>query len=117
MRYEIELDTGAVKLWPGGMFHLRGETQYGETDLMNSGALTPVNTDALFPEPDENSTGLTEAYYKQFLAEWIGGIIGKISPRERVVFGTMRPRNSSTARSSLIRYTPRRSRWISWGPA
>ncbi len=86
VRYEIELDTGAVKLWPGGMFHLRGETQYGETDLMNSGALTPVNTDALFPEPDENSTGLTEAYYKQFLAEWIGGIIGKISPRERVVF-------------------------------
>jgi porin len=86
MRYEAELDTAAAGLWPGGMLHVRGETQYGQTNFFDSGALLPVNTDGLYPVPDADLTCLSEAYYVQYLAPWIGAVVGKISPRDRNVF-------------------------------
>lgn len=86
MRYEVELDTEAMRMWPGGMVHVRGETQYGETDLFDSGAILPVNTDALYPVPVEEITCLSEAYYTQFFTPWLGARAGKISPRSRNVF-------------------------------
>lgn len=85
LRYEIDLDTGAAGLWPGGWLHLRGETQYGKNNNFDSGALSPVNTDALFPIPDQK-TCLSEAYHTQFLAPWLGLTAGKFSPRDNNVF-------------------------------
>ncbi len=85
LRYELDLDTGAAGLWPGGLFHVRGETQYGKNDLFDSGALLPVNSAALYPVPDQE-TRLSEAYYTQFVAPWLGFIAGKMSPRENNVF-------------------------------
>ena len=86
MRYEIDLDTGAAGLWPGGMFHVRGETKYGRDDNAYSGGLMPVNTDALYPVPNNDITCLSEAYYVQFVAPWLGFMVGKVSPRETNVF-------------------------------
>lgn len=85
LRYEFDLDTGAAGLWPGGWLHVRGETQYGKNDLFDSGALMPVNTDALYPVPDQK-TCLSEAYYTQFVAPWMGFTAGKMSPRDNNVF-------------------------------
>ncbi len=85
-RYDLDLDTGAAGLWPGGMVHLRGETQCGRSDTHDSGALMPVNTDALYPVPDRDETCLSEAYIMQFVAPWLGFIGGKMSPRDQNVF-------------------------------
>lgn len=85
LRYELELDTGAAGLWPGGMLHIRGETQYGKNNNLFSGAILPVNTDALYPVPDQD-TALSELYYMQFLTPWLGVVAGKMSPRDQNVF-------------------------------
>jgi porin len=86
MRYNVDLDTGHMGLWTGGMFHLRGETPFGLSDNANSGALMPVNTDALYPVPGKDTTCLSEAYYVQFVAPWLGFMAGKMSPRDENVF-------------------------------
>jgi len=85
LRYDIDVDTGAAGLWPGGLLHVRGETQYGNNNLLASGALMPVNADALFPVADQ-ITCLTELNYTQFVAPWLGFVAGKISPRDANVF-------------------------------
>lgn len=86
LRYELDLDTGAAGLWPGGQFHVRGETSFGKSDNSNSASLMPVNTDALYPVPGKDLTCLSEAYYMQFVSSWLGFIGGKMSPREANVF-------------------------------
>lgn len=86
LRYEIDMDTGKLGLWPGGMFHVRGETKYGHPNNRYSGGIMPVNTDALYPTASFNDTCLSEAYYVQFLAPWIGFAVGKMSPRDNNIF-------------------------------
>ena len=86
LRYEIDLDTGKMGLWPGGMFHVRGETKYGHTDNPYSGAIMTVNTDSLYPVTGKNETCLSEAYYVQFVAPWLGFMAGKMSPRDNNIF-------------------------------
>ena len=51
--YSIELDTGKAGLWPGGYIKVKGETTFGLSDNGNTGALLPVNADALYPIHDE----------------------------------------------------------------
>jgi porin len=88
MRYGIQLDTGKAGLWPGGLFVARGETRYGNSNNLNTGALLPVNTASLFPVPEKDVTALTDLYYMQFLASWIGVMAGKMSLRETNVFAS-----------------------------
>jgi porin len=78
LRYEIDLDTGAAGLWPGGVFHVRAETPYGKNDNADS--------DALYPVPNQSETCLSEAYYMQFVAPWLGFLAGKMSPRDNNAF-------------------------------
>lgn len=88
MRYGIQLDTGKAGLWPGGLFVARGETRYGNSNNLNTGALLPVNTVSLFPVPEKDLTALTDLYYMQFLAPWVGVMAGKMSLREANVFAS-----------------------------
>src|SRR5574337_121154 len=88
VRYGIQLDTGKAGLWPGGLFVARGETRYGNSNNLNTGALLPVNTASLFPVPEKDVTALTDLYYMQFLAPWVGVMAGKMSLRETNVFAS-----------------------------
>ena len=88
MRYGIQLDTGKAGLWPGGLFVARGETRYGNSNNLDTGALLPVNTASLFPVPEKDVTALTDLYYMQFLAPWVGVMAGKMSLRETNVFAS-----------------------------
>lgn len=88
MRYGVQLDTGKAGLWPGGLFVARGETRYGNSNNFNTGALLPVNTASLFPVPEDDVTALTDLYYLQFLAPWVGVMAGKMSLRESNVFAS-----------------------------
>lgn len=86
LRYTLGLDTTYMGLWPGGMFTIRGETQYGKSDNFHTGSLMPVNSDALYPVPDKNETALTELYYTQFLAPQFGFLVGRVSLRLNTPF-------------------------------
>lgn len=88
MRYGFQIDTGKAGLWPGGLFVARGETRYGNSNNLNTGALLPVNTVSLFPVPERDLTALTDLYYLQFLAPWVGVVAGKMSLRETNVFAS-----------------------------
>ncbi len=86
LRLDMDLDTGAAGLWPGGMFHVRGETKYGTNNNPYAGSLMPVNNNALYPMPTRDTACLSEAYYMQFVAPWLGFVAGKMSPRDTNVF-------------------------------
>lgn len=88
VRYGVKLDTGKAGLWPGGLFVARGETRYGNSNNLNTGALMPVNTASLFPVPEKDITALTDLNFTQFLAPWIGITAGKVYFRESNVFAS-----------------------------
>jgi porin len=76
--YTLNVDTGKPGLWPGGFFKTYAGSSFGESVLGESGALVPVNTAKLCPEPDEPSTGLMHASFAQFLSPKFGVVAGNI---------------------------------------
>jgi porin len=86
VRYELGLDTHYMGLWPGGMLMMRGETRYGKSDNFHTGALMPVNSDSLYPVPEQDTTCLSELYYMQFVAPQLGFVAGRMSPRLNTPF-------------------------------
>jgi hypothetical protein len=76
--YTLNVDTGKPGLWPGGFFKTYAGSSFGESVLGDSGALVPVNTAKLCPEPDEPSTGLMHASFAQFLSPKFGVVAGNI---------------------------------------
>jgi porin len=80
--YTLNVDTQKAGLWPGGFFKVEGNTGFG-TDLFNkAGAIVPVNTAALLPAPNDDTTALTNLTFMQFLSEKFGLFIGKINTLE-----------------------------------
>jgi porin len=76
--YTLNVDTGKAGLWPGGFLKVYAGSSFGNSVLNDSGAIVPVNTPVLFPEPDEPSTGLLHATFMQFLSPKFGLLAGKI---------------------------------------
>jgi porin len=76
--YTLNVDTGKAGLWPGGFLKVYAGSSFGNSVLNDSGAIVPVNTPVLFPEPDEPSTGLLNATFMQFLSPKFGLLAGKI---------------------------------------
>ena len=77
--YFLKFDTARMNLWPGGLFLLHGETQFGQSINPKVGALMQPNTDALFPVPnDPGATTLSEFVFAQALSEWLVVAAGKI---------------------------------------
>lgn len=86
--FGLQLDTGKMDLWPGGLLKIRGETRFGQANNLNTGSLLPVNTDSLFPVPGEDITTLTDLYYIQFLSPQIAAMGGKMSLRDTNIFAS-----------------------------
>jgi len=77
--YTLKLDTARMKLWPGGLLKLRGETQFGRAINGKAGALMAPNFDALLPVPgDPGITTLSEFYVVQALSEKLVLLAGKL---------------------------------------
>ncbi|MCK6456036.1 MAG: carbohydrate porin [Phycisphaerae bacterium] len=77
--YTLRLDTARMKLWPGGLITLRGETQFGQSINSKAGSLGVANFDALLPIPDEGGkTTLSEFYITQALSEKLVIVAGKM---------------------------------------
>jgi len=84
--FGLQLDTGKMDLWPGGLLTIRGESRFGRSNNANTGALMPVNSDSLLPVPEEDITTLSELHYMQFLSPQVAVMGGKMSPRFKNIF-------------------------------
>jgi porin len=78
--YTLNVDTGKLGLWPGGFLHAWGDSSFGRNVFHESAAIVPVNTAALLPFPNEQTTALMSAMFTQFLSPKFGVFAGKISP-------------------------------------
>jgi porin len=76
--YTLNVDTDKLGLWPGGFVKVYAGSSFGDTVREDAGALVPVNTFTLVPEPDEPSTGLMHATFMQFLSPKFGLLAGKV---------------------------------------
>jgi porin len=75
----LKLDTARMKLWPGGLITLHGETQIGQSINGKTGSLMSPNYQALLPVPgDSGLTTLSEFYLAQALSEKFVLLAGKI---------------------------------------
>ena len=77
--YEMDLDFGKLGLWPGGFLKVRGMSNYRKSINSVAGSIMSVNSDALFPWPGGNYTGLTDFLFMQFLSEHFGLLAGKMN--------------------------------------
>jgi porin len=60
--YALNVDTGKLGLWPGGFLHVWADSGFGHNVFKNSGAIVPVNTAALIPAPNDQTTALMNAF-------------------------------------------------------
>jgi len=66
--YTLNVDTGKAGLWQGGFLKISADSGFGSNVLGNTGAIVPVNTAALFPGVGDETTGLTDLTFMQFLS-------------------------------------------------
>src|SRR5258705_4423130 len=76
--YTLNVDTGKAGLWPGGFLRVLANSGFGESVLHESGAISPVNTGAVLPRPNEPTTALMHATFMQFLSPKFALVAGKV---------------------------------------
>ena len=79
--YTFTLDTGRLGWWPAGQIKIKAETQFGRSINGKTFSLMSPNADALFPDPDEHKTTVSDVLLTQFLSDHFGFAIGKIDFR------------------------------------
>jgi porin len=76
--YRLKLDFEKLGLWPGGFLQVNGESYFGDNVNRRTGALMPVNNDALWPLPGDDITALPSVVFTQFLADRFAVFAGKL---------------------------------------
>jgi len=78
--YYLFLDSGRLGLWPGGLVGIHAESKFGHSVLSQSGVISPVNADWLWPSPGEESeTFLSEYYIWQGVTDWLMLQAGRVN--------------------------------------
>jgi len=81
----LQLDTGKSDLWEGGLIKLKVQARYGDA-LTDVGSFSPSNANALFPNDldhiKQDTIGITELVYTQFLSPQFGILAGLINTSE-----------------------------------
>jgi porin len=77
--YFINIDGEKAGLWKGFFITLHGETRYGDTVNLDTGAILPVNTAELFPKATGTATALTGVKFTQALSENFVTFAGKLN--------------------------------------
>src|SRR5215470_16238090 len=75
----INLDSQKLGLWPGGFFNLELEGNWARSVNRNTGALMPVNTNQILPEPPGGIFGVPAWNFAQFLSPYFGLAFGKFA--------------------------------------
>jgi porin len=77
--YFVNIDGEKAGLWKGFFITLHGETRYGDTVNLDTGAILPVNTAELFPKAVGSETALTGVKFTQALSENFVTFAGKLN--------------------------------------
>jgi porin len=85
--YTLNVDTDKLGLWPGGFFKFSADSGFGSNSQSNSGALVPINTAALIPAPNDETTALMNATFMQFFSTKFGLFAGKINLFDPAIIG------------------------------
>ena len=72
------VDTQKLGLWPGGFFTMEFESNWTDSVNGNTGALSPVNANQLFPVPTGDNVALPQLSFAQFVSPYAGVIVGKL---------------------------------------
>jgi porin len=72
------LDTEKLGLWPGGFATLELEDNFGTGINLNTGAIDPVDTNQLFPEPGGYYFAVPQLSFTQFVSPYVGFLAGKL---------------------------------------
>ena len=83
--YYVNVDGEKAGLWRGSFLTLHGETRYGTSINPFTGAIMPVNTASLFPDPTSDVSALTAVKYTQALSENFVTFGGKINMLDELV--------------------------------
>ena len=71
------LDTQKLGLWPGGFLTVELEGNWSDSVNGKTGALSPTNTNQLFPLPIGDNVALPALNFAQFLSPYGGVTVGK----------------------------------------
>lgn len=77
--YLVNVDGQKAGLWQGSFVTLHGETRWGDTINLQSGAIIPPNVGMLFPQATGTETALTGVKFTQALSENFVTFAGKIN--------------------------------------
>jgi porin len=73
----MNVDSGKLGLWPGGFLNLEAEGNWASSVNFSTGAISPVNTNQLFPVPIGDNFNLPALNFTQFLSPHFGLTLGK----------------------------------------
>lgn len=74
----VNMDTQKLGMWPGGFLTVEVEGNYNRSINQDTGAISPVNTNQLFPTPGKQGLNLPALTYMQFLSHYFGVAFGKL---------------------------------------
>jgi len=74
----INMDTQKLGLWPGGFLTVEAEGNYNKSINNNTGALSPANSNQLYPTPGHDNLNIPAVTYMQFLSHYFGVVFGKL---------------------------------------
>jgi porin len=80
--YTLIVDTGKLRLWPGGFLKVHALSSFGNSVNKDAGVLVPLTTASLLPAPGDPGTALMNLAYMQFLTTWFGLYVGKVETLE-----------------------------------
>jgi porin len=82
MFYRLKFDFQKMGLWEGASLDVIAEHQFGEFVNEDTGNLTAVNNDGLFPLPDYHNINVSQVKFTQFLSPSFAIFLGKINSIE-----------------------------------
>ena len=71
------VDTQKLGLWPGGLLTVELEGNWADSVNLKTGALSPVNTNQIFPVPGGDNLALPALNFAQFFSPYAGVVVGK----------------------------------------
>lgn len=77
--YLVDLDTGKLGLWEGGMIDIRGESRLGQDTSSIDGTVSPTNVGLLLPYPNRDVTAITGVQYTHIVSEDLLVFGGKLN--------------------------------------
>jgi len=75
----LNIDTQKLGLWPGGLITVEVEGNYNRSINLEAGALSPVNTNQIFPTSGSDQLNIPNLTITQFFSHYIGVFAGKLA--------------------------------------